>query len=67
MRRPVSIPSDAADELALSIAAAAEPLVKLAQDLLTSYQRFASNADGCIDSDLENRAKALGLDTKAWL
>lgn len=38
-----------------------------AQELLSSFQNFASNADGCLGGDLEARAAALGLDTEAWL
>lgn len=40
---------------------------KLAQDLLTAYQRYAYNADGAPDQAIEDRADAFGLDTKAWL
>lgn len=38
---------------------------QFAQDALTSYQTFASNVDGCIDPDIERRAKALDLDVEA--
>lgn len=44
-----------------------DELRDLAQDLLNSYQRFASNADGCMDPELERRARELGLDVDAWL
>lgn len=50
--------------------AAVDGMVKyrqLAQDLLTSYQRFASNADGAVDSEIEKRAEEAGLDIEAWL
>lgn len=45
-------------------------LREFAQELLTSYQKFASDADGVAglaNGDLETRARKLGLDPDAWL
>jgi len=37
---------------------------ELAQELLTTFQKFALDAGGTVESALEKRAAELGLDTK---
>lgn len=41
-----------------------DALREFAQDVFTTFQRFALDAGGCVESELDRRAEDLGLDTR---